>query len=342
MILRLGYEVVLEQKTAQEKFGKHSRRALKKGRRFLRSFVEVTLLVVAGFVVSRLSRKTERRLARVIGTLMRLMGRESCRIARANLDVVYGSSKTATEKTQIMFESFNHAALVLLDYFWFSRRTEERVKKHCRADEMIEQWITGDFPGIFVTAHIGNWELGGQYTAFRGRAMWSVYRPIGTQKTLRTLLKFRQATGQNVIAREGAMMNMMRALRSKSIIALLLDQHTELVDGGLYLDFFGLPAAFSNAAGVLSHRLRVPVCTAGVVHDPEQDLYRISTYRVISGEESSRLEPEAITREIVSAISRMILEHPEQWLWSYRRWKRFRVQDDATKFPFYAKLDSYG
>ena len=332
----------MEQKTSQEKFGKRARRALKKGRRFLRSFAEVTLLVVARFVVSRLSRQAERRLARVIGFMMRLLARKSRRIALTNINIAFGESKTAAEKKRIMNDSFDHVSLVLLDYFWFSRRTEERVEKHCRADETIEQWITGDFPGVFVTAHIGNWELGGQYTALRGRAMWSVYRPIGTQKTLQTLLKFRQATGQNVIAREGAMLGMMRALRAKNIIALLLDQHTELVDGGLYLDFFGLPAAFSNAAGMLSHRLGVPVCTAGVVHDREQDIYRITTYCVISSEETARLEPEAITEQIVSAISRMIQDHPEQWLWSYRRWKRFRAQDDATKFPFYANLDGYG
>jgi len=34
------------------------------------------------------------------------------------------------------------------------------------------------------------------------------------------------------------------------------------------------------------------------------------------------------------------LEHPSQWLWSYRRWKRCPAGDDIKRFPFYAKEEN--
>lgn len=294
-----------------------------------------------GFVIPRLSRRTETKIANGLGWLLFVLGRSSRRIAKANLDIVFGDTKTSKEKCNIRRAACRHAWLVMLDYFWFSRNTHVRLTQYCRVESNeIDQWIDGNFPGIFVTAHIGNWELAGHYGASRGRSIWSIYRPIGTQKTLKALLAFRRAVGQKVIAREGAMTGMLRALRSDSLVALVLDQHTEVVDGGIYLDFFSLPATFSNAPGVLAKRLKTPICVACARYDVVSDRYVLKAYDVISPNDIDQMTPEAVTARIVKAISLMILDNPEQWLWAYRRWKRYRAEDDPSRFPFYAKLDT--
>ena len=314
--------------------------AVQRFRRALLPLGEVVALWLPSRLVPRLSRRAERRLAHALGAAMARVPSGARRVARANLDVVYGATKTPREKRALLHASFAHAALVLLDYFWFSRHTAERLERHCAVlDETMTRWIDGRFPGIIVTAHLGNWELGGQYIALRGRSMWSVYRPIGTRRTLEPLLKFRRATGQNVIAREGAMLGMMRALRQNSLVAMLLDQHTDPSDGGFYLDFFGLPGAFSNAAGHIAHRLEVPICILCVAYDPVADRYGLSSCGELSAEAAAKLEPKAITAWIVEALQRMILDNPGQWLWMYRRWKRWPLGDDPARFPFYALID---
>ena len=272
--------------------------------------------------------------------MVRLFGIRSRRIANVNLDIVYGDEKTREEKQRILRASYNHAALIMLDYFWFSRKTEQRIKQYCHVgDAVMEQWVFGDFPGIIVTAHIGNWEIGGQYIASRGRTMWSVYNPIGSEQTLKALLKFRGASGMKVLAREGAVIGILRALRSNSLIGMVLDQHTDLEDGGMYLDFFGVPATFSKAAGTVARRMNVPICVFIMKYDADADGYTLRSCKVISSEEVSRRSPEEITEQIVSVIAQIILDNPEQWLWVYRRWKRFRPEDDLSKFPFYAKIE---
>ncbi len=302
--------------------------------------LEFLVVSFFGFVIPRLSRKTEKRLANGLGRLVFTLGRSSRKIALANLDIVFGNTKTLEEKHNIMRAACRHAALVTFDYFWFSRNTHARLTQFCRVEsDEINQWIDGKFPGIFVTAHIGNWELAGQFVASRGRLLWSVYRPIGTKNTLSTLLDFRKLTGQKVIPREGAMKGMLRALRSNGLVALVLDQHTEVVEGGIYVDFFSLPATFSSAPGALAKRLKAPICVACARHESTSDRYLLKTYDIITSTEVAQMTPEAITERIVKAISAMILDNPEQWLWAYRRWKRYRAEDDPSRFPFYAKLD---
>ena len=314
--------------------------AAQRFRRALLPFAETVALWLSSRIVPRLSRRSERRLAHVLGAAMARVPTRARRVALANLDIVYGTAKTPREKRAILHAAFGHAALILLDYFWFSRHTSERLNRHCApVDETMTRWIEGSFPGILATAHLGNWELGGQYIALRGRGVWSVYRPIGTRRTLDPLLRFRQATGQNVIARSGATTGMMRALRQNSLVALLLDQHTDPSDGGIYLDFFGLPAAFSNAAGHIAHRLKVPVAIAGVVYAAAEDRYRLGIVDEVTAEESAALAPKAITARIAAGFERMILDNPGQWLWVYRRWKRCPLGDDPARFPFYAVVD---
>jgi len=324
--------------------GRPSLRSIRKRiHRFLRAGVEISAVAITGQIIPRLSRRSTRRLARALGWTLFTCGRQSRRIALANLDILFGNTRTPEEKKALALASFRHTALIVLDYFWFSRRTHERLAAYCRSeDPRVEKWICGDFPGFFVTAHIGNWELAGQYVSSRGRALWSVYRRIGTRKTLKTLLRFRRATGQRVIAREGAMQGMLRALHENDLVAVVLDQHTDVADGGIYLDFFGLPATFSNAVGMLAKRRGVPVCVGCVHHDVQADVYRLLSYDEITTEEIEGLSPEAITARIVVAIQRMILDAPEQWLLAYRRWKRCPPGDDGSRFPFYTRQDSRG
>ena len=203
----------------------------------------------------------------------------------------------------------------------------------------MRRWVEGDFPGVFVTAHLGNWELAGLYIASRGRRLWSVFKPIGSRTVARRLRKFRNGCEQRVIPREGAMTGVLRALRARDVVAMVLDQHVDGRDGGVYLDFLGLPAGFSPAVGTLAHRLRVPVLVAAGVRDWDTDRVVIRIFREFTAEETAAMEPEALTRAIADAIAGMILRWPEQWLWTYRRWKRWQPGDDPKRFPWYAKED---
>lgn len=320
---------------------KRVRHLFKKIRRKTLRCVEWLVVSFARSIVPRLSRRAELRLARLIGRIMSgPAGRKNERVAMANMDIVYGDSKTAAEKKELYRRQNEHAAIVLLDYFWFSRDTAERVSKYCSpGDARIEEWIAGDWPGFFLTAHIGNWELGGQYAAWSGRTISSVFRPLGTRLTMRSLLRFRNATGQRAIPREGAVIGIMRALRGGRMVAMLLDQHTDTRDGGIYLDFFGLPAAFSNTIGLISHKLGMPICPVSVIYDKGTDRYSIKSYGLITSEDAKALAPEEITAKVVRFTEEMILDNPEQWLWVYRRWKRFRLSDDPSRFPWYAILD---
>lgn len=316
------------------------RRCLRGVRRRLAAIPQAVLLGVGLLFVPYLTRGGERRLANAIAWLLCRPLFRWYRYARTNVDLAFGDRLSDGEKDRIVRESFRSTALVLTDYLWFSRRTRERVARHCEiGDETVRRWVEGDFAGTFVTAHFGNWELAGLMVASRGRRLWSVYRPLGCAAVSRWMRRFRGRAGQRIIPREGAMRGVLRALRQRDVVALLLDQHVSVTEGAAYLDFFGLPATFSTAVGTLSHRLRTPVLVCAAVRDGERDAYVLRTVREFSAEETARTDPLDLTRGIVRAYEEMIRRHPEQWVWAYRRWKRWQPGDDPKRFPWYARED---
>ena len=318
------------------------RRAWRNVRRCLAAIPQAVLLGVGLLVVPHLTRAGERRLARVIAWLLCRPAFRWYRYARTNVDLVFGDRLSPAEKDRIVRESFRSTALVLTDYLWFSHRTKERLARHCEiGDDTVRRWVEGDFAGTFVTAHFGNWELAGLKVASCGRRLWSVYRPLGCAAVARWMRRFRDRAGQRTLPREGALRGVLRALRSRDVVALLLDQHVPVEEGAAYLDFFGLPATFSTAVGTLSHRLRTPILVCTAEHDAARDAYVLRAVREFSAEETARTSPLDLTRGIVRAYEDMIRRRPGQWMWSYRRWKRWQPGDDPNRFPWYAREDRF-
>lgn len=296
-------------------------------------------LRLALLVVPRLSRAGERRLARACGWLVSRRVWRYRRYAEENVGLAFGRGPAAAGRRALVRRSFDHQALVVADCLWFLR-DPDRFAAYCEiGDETARRWIEGRFPGFFVTAHLGNWELAGQLVASRGRRLWSVFRPFGSGCVSRRMRAFRESRGQLVVPRDGAMRGMLRALRGGDAVGLVLDQHVDGRDGGVYLDFFGVPAGFSPVVGAVAHKLRLPVLVFAMAHDEARDRYVFRTVRELTAEETAAADPLETTKSVVAALEEAVRRWPEQWLWSYRRWKRWPPGDDPSRYPSYARED---
>ena len=297
-------------------------------------------LFLALLVVPRLSRAGELRVARAFGWLSSRRLWRYRRRAETNADLALGAGLPEAARREIARRSFDHTALVATDYFWFRRGGPARFEEFCEVgDDAARRWLDGRGPAFFVTAHLGNWELASRLVASRGRRIWSVFKPFGSGAVSRRMQAFREACGQGVIPRDGAMRGVLRALRAGDCVGMVLDQHTDARDGGVYLDFFGLPAGFSSVVGAVAHKLRIPVYVCAMARDEARDRYVFHALREFTAEETAATAPDDITRGIVASLEAMVRRWPEQWIWSYRRWKRWQPGDDPARFPDYARED---
>lgn len=300
----------------------------------VRHRIEAFLFDVAMVLIPRMPRAVVVATAQAASIVAWVFDRRDRRIAMANLDLAFGEALDRRAKRRIVVRSFRTFAQVGLDYFWFARNSRERVERYVTGDATIRRWL-GRQSAIAVTAHFGNWEILGQWAALNGTSLVSVAKPIRNPRIDRRVNVLRQKSGQRIVAREGALKNLLRVLRGGGTVALLLDQDTRVEEGGVFVNFFGVPAPVSSAAARLADKTEVPIVFAFCRRE-EGGRYTVYAQELLTPESFKGLSAEVVTQRIASRIEEEIRRYPDQWLWMYKRWKRRLPGFDVRRYPFYA------
>ncbi len=278
-------------------------------------------------------------LARGLSRLAFRLSARSRRVALANLDLVFGDRYTLKEKERLARHSLYVFSLVLLDLFWFSIRTPQRIARWVEVDEALRDPARHTGPHLCVTGHYGNWELMGQVAALLGYRLVSVAAPIGSPLVDSLLIGLRRKTGQVIVPKQGALRRLMAELREGAKVAVLLDQNVKPSQGGIFVDFFGLPVPVSEAASLLAVHYRCPVMFPFCVPLPD-GRYRMFLFDLLPMPEGQAKDPDGLrahTQLITGVMEKVIREQPEHWLWSYKRWKHMPPGSDESLYPFYRR-----
>lgn len=173
---------------------------------------------------------------------------------------------------------------------------------------------------VFVSGHVGNWELLARRVARSGFPCQSIAKETTDPRLTELVARFRARGGVRSIWRgqEGAARAMLRALRGGEILGILIDQDTKVQS--VFVPFFGQLAATPRAAADLALRTGAAVVT-GFCHREGQG-YRLAMEEVPVPQGGDR---EAAAVELTAALSARIeaaiRRTPEQWVWMHQRWK---------------------
>lgn len=305
----------------------------------LRQRCEVFLVLLGLRIIPPLPRHWVLRLARWAGVSGFVLARELRKVGLANLQLAFGDALDEKARRVVLRKSFVHFARVVLDALWFSRDTATRTNRYVHFDESMDV-LFQDEPQVCVTAHMGNWELIAMAFAARGHALSSVAALLANPSVGRLFIELRERTGQEIIVREGAVRVLLKRLRQGRKIALVLDQNTRLSEGGVFVNFFGVPATVSPIGASLALHTGSKVVTGFCFPQPDGSYVVSGTPGGLAVEQNRVNDREALiplTQEITSITEDFIRKMPSAWLWMYRRWKYIAPGDDAKRYPYYAK-----
>lgn len=303
-------------------------------RRQARFWIEAQLAELASRAIPILPRMMVVALAWTLGWIAWLVDRRDRRVALANLDLAFGATLSDRAKRRIVRRVLQVFALTALDYFWFSRDTRRRIETYLTVEPSAEPWM-GKGPLVAVTAHFGNWEIFGHAAALRGAVLSSVAKPVKNPRIDALVNRIREHSGQHIIPREGALKSMVRVLRDGGTVALLLDQDTRVSEGGVFVDFFGVPVPIAGAVAGLVQKLQVPIVMA-YCRNEGRGRYHCYVREIMRPDDLRGLSPVEITARIARFLEDEIRRDPTQWLWTYKRWKRRMPGVDPARYPFYA------
>lgn len=307
-------------------------------RRRLRRPFETGGYLLLKWIIPSLPRGAVIGLARLSGRLAWKLSLHQKRIGLKNIDAVFGDTKTAAEKRFILTTSFATFTQTMLDIFWFSKNPEKRVSKYVEIDPGFESFFR-EKPYICITAHFGSWEVIGQTLALQGTDLASIAATVKNPAVDRILIERREKTGQTIIPQKGALRTLVARLRGKGKVGFVLDQNTAEKEGGIIVEFLGLPMSVSAAPAALAYRTGTEIFFGFCMPQPggKYLLYSLGVIQPPAFDKQGDADQvtREVTQQIQDRISAEIRAHPEYWLWSYRHWRRAPGKNYPPHYPSY-------
>lgn len=172
---------------------------------------------------------------------------------------------------------------------------------------------------MFVTAHLGNWEVCRSLAMLKGWDMASIYRPLNNPFLDPLLRRLRVEPGQPLFAKHDSARELIRHLKAGGSVGLVGDQR---LSDGLELTFFGIPALTAMLPALLAVRNGARIVPAQVERMPSGKL-RVTLHPQLlppaTGTDQEKIS--ALTQLLNDMIEDWIRQHPDQWLWMHDRWR---------------------
>ncbi len=264
-------------------------------------------------------------LARGLGWLVYRVDKRHRNVAVENLQFAFPDlAQSPSEIDRLVRGCYHHLATLIVEIAILPR------KLHVQNWRSYATLVNGGTvvgglldrrPLLIVTAHFGNWEMAGYALGAFGFKTYAIARVLDNPHLERFLKRFRQGTGQTIIAKKADFDRLSAVMASNGKVATLGDQ--DAGPRGVFVTFFGRPASAHKAVALMAIEYDAKMVVVGVPRVGGPLDYRIVSEEVIDPRDyADRPDAiKAITQRYHAALERVIRRHPEQYFWLHRRWK---------------------
>lgn len=214
---------------------------------------------------------------------------------------------------------FRNFAYAIMDFFHIlnlNRANLETYLAEVKGMEHVHAASAAGHGGIFITVHMGSWELGGASMGLLGVPLTVAALPHKDPRIEQLYVTTREAGQMEVVPLGGAMARLQDALVRGRFIALVSDR--DVKGAGPRLPFFGRPTRVPSGHAKLALRTGAWILPAVT--------YRQHDWRiVIDIREPIIADPvidteEGLTQRCLGVLEDFIRSHPEQWLSFFDLW----------------------
>ena len=250
------------------------------------------------------------------GVLVSLIGRYTKykKIIKSNIEVLNLNNETSSK---LVRDNLKETGKVFFEFFNLNKFDWENININNK--DILDEIKAHQGPKIFISAHIGNWELTRNFILRNGFTLHSVYRHANNEKIDNHIQKNRKSDNAFFYKKGSeSAKSMIKALKQNEDLALLIDQRDS---SGLEIDFFGKKALATDGFANLAIKYKTMICPVYSIRN-QNGTFQIIVERPMRYEQYKNYN----IKELVETIhkkyfEKWILRSPSQWLWVHQRWK---------------------
>lgn len=303
--------------------------------RFVRAVASATSHVwfpLSLFLASRLPRRALRALLRQTASRFMQLRPKYQRALRANLSVILKQPSSSPEVRRAARRLLDAHFTAWLDFLHFATRPPEEAARLVESVIGYSRIVEGRQRGsgvLLLTAHLGNWEVGGLMLAEMREPVHVVLVPDIYPAVEKARQALHARAGIREIRVEGSFapaLAVLRALKENAIVAMQGDR--DFSNTGIAVPFFGRDAWFPRGPFLVAMATPATVLPAFIVRVPD-GRYRAIVESPLEIERDGDREA-ALRRNVeryVAILEHYVAENPEQWYCFYPFW------EDPTRPP---------
>ena len=214
--------------------------------------------------------------------------------------------------------------------------TKENIEKVVVLDGH-ENFLAGQSRGkgvLYLTGHIGAWELSSYAHALYGFPLHYMARPLDNAPLDALVNLYRGRSGNKPIYKNEAARTMLRVLKDAGTVGVLADQNT-MPEEGVFVDFFGVPACTTTGIARVALHTDAAVVPGYAFWDEHLRKYRLRFEPPVELVRTGDAERDVLenTQRFAKVIEGIIRKYPEQWIWIHARWKN-RPKGEPPLYSF--------
>jgi len=266
-------------------------------------------------------------LATFISSIYSFISRVDNEAVKANLKVLfpeYDDKKLGGMAREIYINFGKY----LVDFFRFSLVGKDYIDKYIRFEgfDFLKDALGKDKGVILLSAHIGNWELGGVVLPVMDIPFASVALDHKDKNINSFFMRQREITGGEVIGTSSSLKKCITALKDSKTLALVGDR--DYFDNGITVDFFGKETSLPKGPAVFSRRMHSPIVPTFMIRN-DDDTFTFKFLKpiepIITNNEHEDLKN--MTIKIARVMEGVIRENSTQWhvfrrFWEPISWER--------------------
>jgi KDO2-lipid IV(A) lauroyltransferase len=270
-----------------------------------------------------LPRSVARRFAAMVARLLYAMLPRLRRTAEFNLRVAFPEWDEARGRSVIR-GMVRNLGWMAAEFARFPRYTPENIENVVILDGH-DNFLNGQRRGkgvLYLTGHIGAWELSSFAHALYGFPLHYMARPLDNGRVDALVNRYRRLSGNQPIFKNESARALLKILKEAGTVGILADQNT-MPGEGVFVDFFGKSACTTTGIARVALHTDAAVVPGYAYWDESVGKYRLRFEPAVELVRTGNSERDVFvnTQKFAKVIEEIIRKHPEQWVWVHARWK---------------------
>ena len=280
---------------------------------FIQFFLILILFIIFKILGLRLASYISSKIISFVGPFFR-----SKDLIKSNILKAFPNLKQ-NQINKISQKMWGNYGRILSEYMFIKEFRKSKIEHNISivGQEFLNKIKEDNQPVIFVSGHFNNFELMAMHIEKTGLNLAAIYRPLNNifLNFIMERIRKKYICKNQIKKGISGTKKLLSFFKNGSSIALMIDQR---VSQGIKSNFFNHEAFTTTIPAQFVKKFKCKVVPIYIERVNDIN-FRLTVHEPL--EYSDNESVESITLNLNLLLEKMILQNPEQWIWSHNRWK---------------------